>query len=161
GSLECSPQEAIAVQRLLPRILQGSYKLDVVIRRAGLPFSRNLLYRTIQLSLRNQRAFRPITALAIHYRRLYNDRLYSNRAFHLAVRKRNTPGIVERIRDVFSTSHRYNAGLSRETFPNTMMLMTLVFMMSFTKERVSATDPRPGFLLLDSELVLGRNQKQR
>ncbi|KAE9421389.1 hypothetical protein Angca_007315, partial [Angiostrongylus cantonensis] len=102
----------------LPRIFEASYKLDVVIRRAGAPFSRNLLYRT--LSLRNQRVFRPLSSLAIHYRRLHHDRIHSNRTHRLIVRKRNNSGLIERIRDVFSTSLRYNADLSRETFPNTI-----------------------------------------
>lgn len=34
------------------------------------------------------------------------------------IKKRDTVGVVERIRDVFSTNARYNADLSRGTFPN-------------------------------------------
>ncbi|KAK6738859.1 hypothetical protein RB195_020760 [Necator americanus] len=109
-----------SLYRLLPRILQATYKLDVVIGRTALPLARNPLYRVAQLVLRGGRGFRPLSSLAVHHRRFYQERLHIHRFSGFIIKKRNTVGVVERIRDVFSTNVRYNADLARGVFPNTI-----------------------------------------
>ncbi|CAJ0606798.1 unnamed protein product [Cylicocyclus nassatus] len=103
--------------QLLPRILQGS-KLDVLIGRTALPLARNPLYRAVQLLLRNGRAYRPLASIAVQHRRFYQERPYPYRINRFFIKKRISAGVVERIRDVFSTNVRYNADLARGIYPN-------------------------------------------
>ncbi|EYB90801.1 hypothetical protein Y032_0214g2339 [Ancylostoma ceylanicum] len=109
-----------SLYRFLPRIFQATYKLDVVIGRTALPLARNPFYRAVQLLLRNGRGFRPLSSLAIHHRRFYQESLKPHRFSRFIIKKRNTTGVVERIRDVFSTNIRYNADLERGVFPTTI-----------------------------------------
>ncbi|VDL81826.1 unnamed protein product [Nippostrongylus brasiliensis] len=106
------------IYRVLPTIFKASYKLDVVIGRTALPLARNPIYRAAQLFIRSGRAFRPFSSLAIHHRRLQQDRPHLHRFSGFLIKKRDTVGVVERIRDVFSTNARYNADLARATYPN-------------------------------------------
>ncbi|XGW08126.1 hypothetical protein V3C99_010885 [Haemonchus contortus] len=107
-----------SMYRLVKPLFKASFKLDVVIGRTALPLARNPIYRAVQLLLRNGRAFRPLSSLAIHHRRLHHDSIHLQRFNAFSIRKRDTFGVVERIRDVFSTNVRYNADLTRTTLPN-------------------------------------------
>ncbi|KJH52025.1 hypothetical protein DICVIV_01726 [Dictyocaulus viviparus] len=103
----------------LPRIFKNAYRLDI-LRRPGISLARNPIYRIIQLSLRNGRSVRPLSSLAINHRRFHNDRIHNTRFNAFVIKKRSNSGLIEKIRDVFSSSIRYNVGLLNETFPNTI-----------------------------------------
>jgi len=85
-------------------------------------FSRNLFLRTFQRTIRSSRLFlRPFAAL--HYQRLaqfQDQRNRENGRFRglYKIHKRNTFGVVERIRDVFGTNPRYNKNLLITEFPD-------------------------------------------
>ncbi|KAK6036692.1 hypothetical protein COOONC_25803 [Cooperia oncophora] len=90
-----------SMYRILTPLYKASFKLDTFVGRTALPLARNPVYRAVQLLLRNGRAFRPLSTLAIHHRRLYYDRVHLNRFGSFTIKKRNTFGVVERIRVSF------------------------------------------------------------
>uniref|UniRef100_A0A1I7X977 non-specific serine/threonine protein kinase n=1 Tax=Heterorhabditis bacteriophora TaxID=37862 RepID=A0A1I7X977_HETBA len=106
--------------RILPRVFHPAYKIDVALRRGGVS-GRNPFFRAVRLIVRNARSFRSVSSLAIHYKQFQLDRTNPRKSNRLIFKRHcYTQGVVERIKDVFSTNSRYNRDLIQDTVPNTL-----------------------------------------
>ncbi|EGT56262.1 CBN-PINK-1 protein [Caenorhabditis brenneri] len=105
-------------QRLLPRIFPATYNLGihVVLKRA--PFPRQNALRIARLATRHGRLFRPFSSVIIERHRFQNRDDWRRKFEPIRKEQPRSIDLVERIKQIFGNSVRYNEDLKSSEWPN-------------------------------------------
>ncbi|CCD68737.1 Serine/threonine-protein kinase pink-1, mitochondrial [Caenorhabditis elegans] len=105
-------------QRFLPRIFPATYNLGVHVVLKKAPFPRQNALRIARLVTRHGRVFRPFSSVIIERHRFQNQNDWRRKFQPIRKELPRNVDLVERIRQIFGNSLRYNEDLKSTEWPN-------------------------------------------
>ncbi|ULU06980.1 hypothetical protein L5515_014756 [Caenorhabditis briggsae] len=105
-------------QRILPRIFPATHNLGVHVVLKRSPFPRQNALRIARLVTRHGRFFRPFSSVIIERHRFQNKDDWRHKLEPLRKQQSKSVDLVERIKQIFGNSVRYNEDLKSSEWPN-------------------------------------------